>query len=376
MTPEGLHQKITDKAVNFLKALFAKSLLLSAGVTEAVIPLLSNFKKVHLLDSTTVSLPDELSEEFSGSGGSASNSAVKFQFMLEYKSGTFSNIWLTSGTEPDQKQMERAISNVKKDELIIHDLGYFSQDGIIKIVGKHFLSRYYHQTVLYYRKKGLSWERLHLPDALYSSEGVAKEYQVRYGAKAQVDCRLIAKRVCDETAQRRKRKKCQSAKKKGRTLSKRALALCHWDLYVTNIPSEKLPTESVGTLYSVRWQIELVFKGAKSFLGIKLICGKKSPRVLCQIYGRLIVLVLTLFLWGKFRQRMWEQKHRELSVLKCFRQLQIAASSILTCLMDKDALVEQLISFGEDILRLCAMNKRKNRHSTAQKLRLLSEGSS
>jgi hypothetical protein len=130
MTPEGLHQKITDKAVNFLKALFAKSLLLSAGVTEAVIPLLSNFKKVHLLDSTTVSLPDELSEEFSGSGGSASNSAVKFQFMLEYKSGTFSNIWLTSGTEPDQKQMERAISNVKKDELIIHDLGYFSQDGL------------------------------------------------------------------------------------------------------------------------------------------------------------------------------------------------------------------------------------------------------
>jgi hypothetical protein len=50
--------------------------------------------------------------------------------MLEYKSGTFSNIWLTSGTEPDQKQMERAISNVKKDELIIHDLGYFSQDGL------------------------------------------------------------------------------------------------------------------------------------------------------------------------------------------------------------------------------------------------------
>jgi len=138
--PEGLHQKITDKAVNFLKALFAKSLLLSAGVTEAVIPLLSNFKKVHL-----------------------------------------------------------------------------------------------------------------------------------------------------------------------------------WDLYVTNIPSEKLPTESVGTLYSVRWQIELVFKAAKSFIGLSLICGKRSPRVLCQIYGRLIVLVLTLFLFGRFRQRMWQKKRRELSLLESWR---------------------------------------------------------
>ena len=277
--------------------MFAKSLLLSAGVTEAVIPLLSNFKKVHLLDSTTVSLPDELSEEFSGSGGSASNSAVKFQFMLEYKSGTFSNIWLTSGTEPDQKQMERAISNVKKDELIIHDLGYFSQDGIMKIVKKEafFLSRYYHQTALYYRKRDENWQRLHLPDELNSNEKVEKEYPVRYGAKAQVDCRLIAKRVCDEVAQRRKRKKRKSAKKKGRTLSKRALAMLNWNLYVTNISREKLPTESVGTLSSLRWQIELVFKGAKSVLGLSEICGKRSPRVLCQIYGRLIVLVLTLF---------------------------------------------------------------------------------
>ena len=69
---------------------------------------------------------------------------------------------------------------------------------------------------------------------------------VRYGAKAQVDCRLIAKRVCEEVAQRRKRKKRQAAKKKGRTISPRALALCHWDLYVTNIPSFWLPTECIA----------------------------------------------------------------------------------------------------------------------------------
>ena len=36
-------------------------------------------------------------------------------------------------------------------------------------------------------------------------------------------------------------------------------------------------------------------KAAKSFLGLSLICGKKSQRVLCQIYGRLIVLTLFLF---------------------------------------------------------------------------------
>ena len=153
------------------------------------------------------------------------------------------------------------------------------------------------------------------------------------------------------------------------------LALCHWDLYVTNIPKAFMPTEFVGDVYSIRWQIELVFKAAKSFLGFKLICGKRSPRVLCQIYGRLIVLVLTLFLCGKFRQRMWAQKQRELSLLKCFRHLQIFAQSFLTSLQYEDALTKQLYNFSLEVIRLCAMNKRKKRHSTAQKLRLLSEGS-
>ncbi len=172
------------------------------------------------------------------------------------------------------------------------------------------------------------------------------------------------RQTCLRRSCSRKRNKRQAAKKKGRTPSKEVLALCHWDLYVTTVPKSFMPTEFVGDVYSIRWQIELVFKAAKSFLGFKLICGKKSPRVLCQIYGRLIVLVLTLFLGGKFRKRMWEQKRRELSFLKCCRHVQIFAQSFLTCLRDKDALLEKFYDFSLEVFRLCAMNKRKSRHST------------
>lgn len=378
MTPEGLHQKITAKAVDFLQTLFAKSLKISAVATETFIPLLKHFPKVHLLDSTVVSLPEELAEEFQGSGGSASDAALKFQFMLEYNSGTFSNIWLTEGIQPDQKQMDYAIENIEKGELLIHDLGYFSQSGMMKIEEKEalFLSRYYPQTALYKKTTNGDFKRFDLLEALKNiDERTAKEFWVRYGSKARISCRLIAKRVCEEVVQQRRRKKRQAAKKKGRTPSKESLAMLNWDLYVTNVPKSFMPTEFVGDVYSIRWQIELVFKAAKSCLGFKLICGKKSPRVLCQIYGRLIVLVLTLFLCGKFRQHMWEQKRRELSFLKCFRHLQIFAQSLLTSLGDEDTLTKQLYNFSLEVIRLCAMNKRKKRHSTAQKLRLLSEGS-
>jgi hypothetical protein len=34
--------------------------------------------------------------------------------------------------------------------------------------------------------------------------------------------------------------------------------LAGWLILVTNAPPEKLPTQAVGYLYRVRWQIELV----------------------------------------------------------------------------------------------------------------------
>ena len=104
------------------------------------------------------------------------------------------------------------------------------------------------QLLLYQTENG-NWQRLYLLSALKNSNDNVREFAVRYGAKVQVSCRLIAKRVCEEFAQRRKR---QVAKKKGRTVSPRALALCHWDLYVTNVPSSWLPTECISDVYRIR----------------------------------------------------------------------------------------------------------------------------
>ena len=61
-------------------------------------------------------------------------------------------------------------------------------------------------------------------------------------------------------------------------------------------------TSVVPTIYSLRWQIELVFKSIKSHLGFEFILGKREARIECQLYGRLIGMVLSLFLTGQFRQ--------------------------------------------------------------------------
>ena len=57
---------------------------------------------MHLLDSTQISLPEELSKVWIGSGGCASDSGMKFHLMLDYKNGKYESINITDGISPDQ----------------------------------------------------------------------------------------------------------------------------------------------------------------------------------------------------------------------------------------------------------------------------------
>ena len=140
---------------------------------------------------------------------------------------------------------------------------------------------------------------------------------------------------------------------------------------VTNVDSRLFPAGVVPCVYSLRWQIELVFKAIKSHLGFELIAGKREARIGGQLYGRLIVLVLSLFLTGQFRQHLWRSKRRELSLLKSFAHLPIVAPMILAALRDPISLLATLREIDYEIMTLCRMDKRKTRWSTAEKLRTI-----
>ncbi len=87
ISPEGLHQRICQSGVEFLKSILSKALELSVCklIDESIPEILEHFGKVHLLDSTQVSLPGELSSIWSGSGGCASEAGMKLDLMLDYK---------------------------------------------------------------------------------------------------------------------------------------------------------------------------------------------------------------------------------------------------------------------------------------------------
>jgi len=77
--------------------MLSKALDLSSTkqIDESIPKLLDYFRKVHLLDSTQVPLPDALSGIWKGGGGDGSESGMKLQLMLDYKKGTYESIVIT-----------------------------------------------------------------------------------------------------------------------------------------------------------------------------------------------------------------------------------------------------------------------------------------
>jgi hypothetical protein len=61
-----------------------------------------------------------------------------------------------------------------------------------------------------------------------------------------------------------------------------------WTLYITNVPVTMLTLRQVVVLYTVRCQIELIFKLWKSECAVERASGLHRERVLSELYAKLM----------------------------------------------------------------------------------------
>ena len=379
ISASGMHQRINESAVEFLRTLLAKALEISASreLDESIPYLLESYQRVCLLDSTSIALPDNLSAVWRGSGGNGPEAAMKLQLMLDYKSGEYMNVAATDGVTPDQRYVMTALEMLGAGDLVIFDLGYFSQKALFAISSKsgYFLCRLHHNVGLYKQDKERDrFTKIDLVKALKRKHkaGIDScEFHV-FLCKEQSSLmvRLIAEKAPDAVANERRRKAREKAKRKNRPEpSARYLYLLGWSLYITNVDNEFLVAESVSLLYGLRWQIEMVFKAWKSYHGLTQLRGERLERIECFIYGRLIMMTIMALLSGSMRRYLWNTRRRELSIFRAIRHFQLKAHKTLCLMADPMALAGLLRDEFLDACRLCAMASRK-RLSTAQKIRM------
>lgn len=374
----GIHQRINEAGVEFVKELLSEALEISTSkeIDKSIPSLLESFERVCLLDSTIIELPDSLSAIWRGSGGTGSEAAMKLQLMIDYKNGEYMNVAPTDGVTPDQNYAMEAVKLLNSGDLVIFDLGYFSQKALFDIskTGVYFLCRLNHQVGLYKRDENGALTKFDLVRKLKSQQrkGIeACEFEVWLSkGESVLKIRLIAERVPDAVANERRRKARQKARRKNKQLpSGKYLFLLGWSLYITNAGKEILKTESVSLVYSIRWQIELVFKAWKSYHGLEELKGERSERIECFIYGRLIMMTLMAFLSGSIRRYLWRTRKRELSFLKAVRHFKLKAYRALSFIGDPVSLARFLKDEFLEACRLCMMDSRK-RLSTAGKIRM------
>src|SRR6266540_5708072 len=326
VTPEALQQRMNERAVAFLRDMiqtaFTQFHTEDTGCDET---LFAAFGRVHIADSTGFGLPESLKEQFPGAGGSGAQAGAKIQLVWEYRSHTFDHFALLPWNVPDNTYVDTVVE--------------------------------------------LAQPQLDLARCLAHETRSLLEKAVVLGARERMAARLIVVRMPEAIVNERRRQARAEAKKRGYTPSQAHLTLLAWNLFITNVPATVWPPQTVCVAYSLRWQVELVFKTWKSGLHLATVTTTTKHSTLCYLYGRMLLIFLTYALCPTLRATVWQQQQRELSLLKLVRHFQAGADQWLQRLFQNS---RQLTAF---LSRACAAAERlvrkavRKRRTSAQRLR-------
>lgn len=354
VTPQAVDQRRTPKLVEFLEQLFRECVKIVVASPQSLAPLLERFTSVTLLDSTAIALPDSERSKFTGCGGSyrPEQAAVKLQVELDLRSGALTHIEIEQGKSPDAATCRQHVRR-GAGSLRIADLGYFNVPVFAAMVAaaEYFLSRLQFGTGVL------------LPDGtpvnlltwLPSQPRGFIDCSILLGLKDRLPCRLIAWRVPEEQANRRRQKLRDEMKRKNkRAPGEERLAWCDWSIQVTSVPPEMLTPTEATVLYRARWQIELLFKRWKSYGLVAALTGSNDVRTMVAVWSRLIACVVQHWL---LVATTWSDPR--LSWQKVCEAIRDFAIQIIASLKRPGRFIEVMTDLREIVLKTCRRNKRK-----------------
>ncbi|MBJ8078370.1 IS4 family transposase [Bacillus cereus group sp. N12] len=338
MSPEGLNKRFNKKAVCFLKHIF--STLLKNEICEtSLIPSssITYFQRIRILDATIFQVPKHLANVYPGSGGCAQTAGIKIQLEYDLHSGQFLNFQVEPGKNNDKTFGTECLATLRPGDLCIRDLGYYSLDDLDQMDqrGVFYVSRLKLNNRVYVKnespeffrdgtvKKQSLYVLLNLEDIMHQIKpGDTNEIRNAYIGQKKLPSRVVIYRLTSTQIQKRRKQQSYVEKKKGVTYSEKSKRLTEINIYITNIPWEIVPMEQIHYIYSLRWQIEIVFKTWKSLFGINHCHNIKRERLECHLYGQLIAIFLCSSTMFKMRQLLLQKKQKELSEYKAIYMIQ------------------------------------------------------
>ena len=164
-------------------------------------------------------------------------------------------------------------------------------------------------------------------------------------------------------ADERRRRLRATARRKQVAPSAASLAMADWTVFITNAPAALLSLDEALVLGRARWQIELLFKLWKSQGRIDESRSTKPWRVLCEVYAKLLAMVVQhwLLLLG-----CWRYPNRSLS--KAAQTVQKQAWHLARACGCQSGLIDAITTIEQCLAAGCRINKRKAHPHTYQLL--------
>lgn len=354
VTPQALDERINQECVAFLRYCLEKVMTFSMKKIDISCELFSSLAHIFIIDSTNFDLLPSLKEIFKGSGGAASLSSMRIQLIYDYLSGKL-YIMIGDTRTSDTKTLKEIVENnllqIEGNALFLQDLGYFKTETFIAINdnGNFFLSKLKYNIQI----NDLQGNPIDLKKTL---KGTTDSIDIMVNINGLI-CRLVGKRLPEEIVNERRRKANAEAYKKGRKISDEYRLFLSWAFLITNL-NNKYSIDTLFIIYRIRWQIELIFKSWKSILKIHRIHAEKIYRVLCEVYGKLIIAIIISGIYYLMRNN----GKQNFSYYKIFQYLKTMAEKWATNIIKgefKHALFLKTIII--QLSRFCIKNKQKNK---------------
>lgn len=292
-----ISKRCSAKCLKFVEQVLQRAIQMQLSPLVKKGSSMKQFGRVLLEDSTCFSLSNSMLKAFSGAGNHKSNVAMcKSHYCYDLLTMRTLSYKVTKINVNDAAHSAAILAHLKKNDLVLRDMGYLSNRVLNKIaeMGAWFISRIKDNYKYYLPNTDVEFDLVGELKKVSNKGQNSFTKELTIGKDKHLTAIIVAVKLTQEQVEKRTKK---YRKKNGvkKTMSKSKKQLLGWSIFATNIKKEEIDIQQMFTLYSLRWQIELMFKTWKSRFGIdtllKKYTGNDPNKILILFYLSLIFCV-------------------------------------------------------------------------------------
>ena len=362
ITRQAISKRFSKAATEFVKLLLAHLLKSNLSVDPEIFTN-SNFNRILIKDSSSNQLPENLKDKYPGSGGASSKASVRIQFEYDLKNQEVLELSPSAFNEQDIKNAKETLCNIKKDDLVIRDLGYVSTEVLYGIEEKKawYISRLGNNYDVYEKQTGEKIDFNKLEQFMRKHKICTVDKEVFVGAN-KYPTRLVIEIVPDPVKAERIRKAKKKSVRKGTKISEKSRARFGLNLFLTNCTQTMISAPEIRKIYGIRWQVELIFKAWKQNIQFHKIKKMDIHRYEFLLYTKLVMVLLTWRLHQSVDTYMFWKDRQRISVLKLYKTINQLNEQVRGIIRgNKDSIIkltEYMLDIGKNYL---LHDDRKNR---------------